>query len=543
MKKNVLINCLLLLLFGCAPSPVLKNQSPVYNTHSGKKLDADTTSYVIGFPDAFARRRFTATFERFLAEYPFDKIKHKTPGNFFRLSVLPIIPKVQAQEAPKAEPEKKEKFVDTLIQRQTADSQVLQQVAPNATAVIYAPRGMDDATCRRLSGGITPLCDEAPPLCPNGCLLHLVAATPQQVSLQIGPQISGKSGAPVSSLDIVDSWTTFVKQHPAQGRACFKNVAGIEGFLQGREAVIGGFKIVDEKNIVVALRQPDTEAPVRLRLAQIVSPALGLGFYGISSPKGEETVLTANQHTPCPKALLNKCIIKSGPDNNPFVAFSLNKYDILALCGAADIDYARRTLAAVADLIPFGSDRYFISCALEPPDLRQNLMGRLSGNDIYAIAKISGKRIGLVESDSVSAADSILHKGAPAAASVMFKQPCTIIYRAEDAISKRIAEKIVADFARQGLACSVKPLAENAYENSLVNRDYTLAVGWVSEDVLASPALRLFVASMWFNDLGDEPQRIAAGYELPLFSANQYLLCKKRVGFYKDAFEGIYIKK
>jgi hypothetical protein len=48
---------------------------------------------------------------------------------------------------------------------------------------------------------------------------------------------------------------------------------------------------------------------------------------------------------------------------------------------------------------------------------------------------------------------------------------------------------------------------------------------------------------MWFDNEINEQQRIVDLKEIPLFSVNTYLCCRKNVRLYRDELRGVYLQK
>jgi hypothetical protein len=218
----------------------------------------------------------------------------------------------------------------------------------------------------------------------------------------------------------------------------------------------------------------------------------------------------------------------------------VGNYDIMSLFTNKDLDYARRKTLEQSNLIVFAEDRYFLSCALDAGDLRQAVRKCIDARDMFVnFVKAEGGVITAVENDSAAPVSP------PPAPQQAPRQgtPCSVLYRSDDPVSAVVAEKIVADLTRAGIKCALKAAAQEEYETALVSRDYGIAVGWVPKSATYDQSERLRLASMWFNDAGDELARIADCREIPLFWVKEYLLCKKKIAFAGDMLEGIFVKE
>jgi hypothetical protein len=118
-----------------------------------------------------------------------------------------------------------------------------------------------------------------------------------------------------------------------------------------------------------------------------------------------------------------------------------------------------------------------------------------------------------------------------------------ILFRKDDQVSKSIAEKLLADCSVKGISASLDGRDPSGYERGLVAGEYNCAVGWVSGSILSSNNERLKLAAMWFDNEINEQQRIVDLKEIPLFSVNTYLCCRKNVRLYRNELRGVYLQK
>jgi hypothetical protein len=236
-------------------------------------------------------------------------------------------------------------------------------------------------------------------------------------------------------------------------------------------------------------------------------------------------------------------VIRRGGDGNPLLSFSLSRYDGIALWNAQDLDYARNTLLKNgAACRPIGSDRYFAACRL--PDSSERLFLRsilVPAPLLKDVVKAVGVPIGAVESDSAVSSGTT-----PSTANFhppLGFGPIKIWYRQDDPISKIIAEKLLAACMAAGMTGKAVPLDPRSYERMLVGDAQGCIIGWAGEGVLTCRSDRLRFSAMFFPDFPDEPGRISENREIPLFSANWFLLAKSDIGLWNGKISGIYVKR
>jgi hypothetical protein len=252
--------------------------------------------------------------------------------------------------------------------------------------------------------------------------------------------------------------------------------------------------------------------------------------------------LSPNASFPGDSAYLDKVRVTCGGVKNPFVEFSLGKQQAVVITKTRDLEYARTKLSNRSRLLALTEDRYFLSLAAKDPELRGYLLSKLDPAAVFqTAAKAEGSLLAMVESnDSTGAANTMRawEKGIPT-----IGEPLEILYRTDDPVSVRVAEKLLASLDPGGIPCKLRPSDGTGYERGLVARDYAIAVGWVSSHALRDETRRLRLASMWFADETDEHRRIEDARELPLFSVNRYLLCKPNLGFGNGKLAGMYLRK
>ena len=500
----------------------------------------DTLGYFISFYDSTERGKFVRSFEHLVKTYPF-RLDTLASGRYFELKLPP--------PPPPAEGAKPRPVVSETL---ATIPQSAKKIEPRTggAVTLYSQREFLDPVMSTL---ITSFpfgkgsCSGESPVGNGPGVLDLRQVSDRQIDISLKDNVVSATGQAISAFDCVNAWTAYVKKHPAEGSALFRYVKGLDGFVAGREAIISGFVVSDQKTISLRLDKPDPLAANRLCSRRLLPQALKMGLYYV---KGEGPAfataslqLLPNPHPDGQKAFLNSCMIRLGKDPNPFLSFSLNRYDAITIVSLKDLDYARQKAADKAFLITLSEDRYFLSCTIAAKDIRVFARKLIDARDILAnFVKADGTAISQLESESVAAPIQDQALGQPVLPmGVPLPGPLSILYRSDDPVSVIIAEKVLADFTRAGLLCVLKGVSTEGYEASLVRKDYGIAVGWIDKSVITDPAERLRLASMWFNDNTDEHACIDDVREIPLFSVKQYLLCKKKIQFAGDVLEGIFV--
>lgn len=538
MKKPLLL--VFLLVFSCAKQ-VTKQTVVIQKGHEIVSMEKkDTLGYVISFQDTAERGKFVRSFDRFVKAYPFHR-DTLAFGRYIELSLPP-------PEAPKTGPAVSE----TPAALPQPAALAGQKTAPRAggTVSLYSQREFIDQSFSCLISSYPfaqNICGNETIPAGNPGVLELKAVSDRQIDITLKNDCVTAAGQKLSSFDLVNAWTAFIRKHPAEGCAIFRYVKGLDGFIAGREAIIGGFTVADDKNVSLRFDKPDPSATTRLCTRRLLPASLKLGLYYVKGENQPTLQLLPNPHAGSQKAYLNSCTLRLGKDPNPFLSFSLNRYDAITLFSLKDIEYARQKAMDKSVLIALSDDRYFLSCAIPAKDFRSFARRLIDPRDILInFVKADGAVITMLESESGAAPAAATApdqgSGRPVLPmAVPLPGPISVLFRTDDPVSAIIAEKVLADFTRAGLQCVLKGAGAEAYEASLVRRDFGIAVGWVAKTVLTDPSERLRLATMWFTDVADERNRIDDQKEIPLFSVKQFLLCKKRIMFDGDAIEGINI--
>jgi hypothetical protein len=529
-----------LLLLSCARQ-VTKQTVVIQKGHEIITTEKkDTLGYVVSFYDSTERGAFVRSFEHLVKTYPFRR-DTLVNNRYFELK-LPLPP-------PPAETQRPRPTVsETLATIPQPAVTPAEKIEPQrrGSVTLYTSREFVDFT---LSGLIAAYpfgraaCGEAEtvPKEVSG-VLDMKVVSDRQIDLALRDNFVTAAGQALTAFDLVNSWTAYVKKHPAEGLALFRHVKGLEGFIAGRETIISGFVVSDQKTVSLRLERPDPLALKRLCTRRLLPQAMKMGLYFVKGESQTSMQLLPNPRAESQKPYLNSCIIRMGKDPNPFLSFSLNRYDAITLFSLKDIDYARQKAADKSALIALSDDRYFLSCTVTAKEVRAAVKKLVDPKDILVnFVKADGAIISLLEPEpgsqpSENGAVQPVLQSAP-----MMSGPMTVLYRSDDPVSVIIAEKILADFTRAGLQCVLKGAVGEGYEASLIRKDFGISVGWVEKSVLSDPGERLRLASIWFGDQADEHARIDDNREIPLFSVKQYLLCKKKIAFAGDVLEGMFI--
>jgi hypothetical protein len=369
-------------------------------------------------------------------------------------------------------------------------------------------------------------------------LFSVVSVEPKKVTVQINGRVVDGTGRLMSALDLIEAWTGYVKRHPAEGLALFRHVQGIKQFIQGREAVIRGFGAVDKKTCYLRMSRPDTLAVERIRTPRICGSILSkLGTYFPVKTTAGSLLLVANGKTSKRTAFLDTLLFSVAEDKNPILSFSLKKYDAITLTTLSDLTYARSTLAKQATLHPLSKDRYFIACAVDDMEMRRFIKSKLNGAELLSsTVKAEGEPVDAIETDTVDIPIEPVQKNSspPAGHNVR------ILFRKDDDVSRKIAEKLLADLSSKGVRSSLTAAGVKEYERSLVERNYECAIGWVPERILTDKSERLRMATIWFGDEYNEEKRLTSLQEIPLFSINRSMLLRIPAGIYHMEVDKIF---
>jgi hypothetical protein len=376
----------------------------------------------------------------------------------------------------------------------------------------------------------------------QGCF-DVQGVTPLSITLKTSGKIINADGKALNPLDIIDKWTRFIRDHPAEGLSLFRSCDGIMDFISGREAIVRGFLPIDNTTIRIKLGNPDTQALERLRTCRALPPSLRVSPYVFKTFQESDDTLVSNCRTAGIHPSVNFAVIKRGGDGNPLLSFSLGRYDAVALWSVPDLDYARRTfLKNGVTCSPIGSDRYFIVCRFQDSSERAFMRSLVTPFSLLKdVVKAEGVPIAAIENDSLT---PMPPPQAPMDAqhSPTTLSPIKIWYRADDGISNIIADKLLAACVQAGVSGKIIPLKPKDYESMLVSGDEGCVVAWVGESVLTCRSEKLRLSTMFFNDIADETVRLSQNREVSLFSIDWFLLARAKVGLWNGKISGMFVK-
>ena len=543
VSAKILLAIGLLFLF-CNPPTVTKKPPVIENVpeHPIRIVHGDTLVYQIAFTDNAERERFIYGFNQFLKEHEFIAQRFDSAGVLTVLRIQPSQAQAATPLAGTTQPQQLGSGETTAV-AQTLTQDILAETDTTVplplfggSVRLYSPRSTIEYPLSVLVEAY-PFSERIGSDSLTG-YFTVANVSYTAITLRTAGRITNGLGKTVTVLDVVDAWTRYVKERPAEGMALFRWCEGIMEFISGREAIIRGLSAIDNSTIRIKLAKADPFALDRLRSSRAVPPSLKLGAYALKLTKGNEDVFAANHNAAGLKPFLSEALLRRGSDANPILSFSLGRYDAILLWSAADLDYARRNLIKNGTCSPVGRDRYFIALGLPDSACRVFLRSLLKPDDLLRnFVKAEGRVINAIETDSAAPSP----QAAPE--KPVFAEPVKISYRKDDAISKIVAEKFLAVCTNAGVQVMIFPLEIKAYEAALVSGYGGCAVGWVPEAVLSDLSEKLRLAAIFFKDETNEEKRIQAAREIPLFSVDWYLLAKSKVGLYKEQLGGIYVKE
>ena len=522
-----------LLLVRCTPPITTKPAVVPIPGQPIRIIRGDTLVYQIAFPDTSEQNRFSDAFGRFLREQNFSVERFDSAGVYTFFRILPSV-KSAMLPVPAA--------LHEVFGPVSPDTGLPVTPVSGGSLRLFYPRGSIDYPCAALVDAY-PFSEISGSDSIAG-YFTVVNSSSSAVTLKLARKITNSAGKIMNVLDIIELWTRHIREHPAEGLAIFRFCDGLAEYLQGQEAIVRGFSAIDNNTLRIRLSAPDPQALERLQSPRTLPAIFRLGSYVVTTNRGDDRILSANPAAAGNGALVNEVTIRCGGDQNPLLSFSLGRYDGVMLWSASDIDYGRRNLLKNGSCSLVGRDRYFIACALQDSGARAFIRSLVSGQELLRnFVKAEGSAISALESDTLQPPPV-----STVPALVSAHEPLSILFRKDDAVSKIIAEKLLAAVTHAGLTGALTASVEKSYEAALVSRNYGCAVAWVSEGLLKGlpngrPSEKLRIASIFFNNEPDESRRLLGNWEIPLFSIDWYLLAKNKVGLYKGKLSGIYVKQ
>ena len=425
-----------------------------------------------------------------------------------------------------------EDIEEALFRRAEEKRREAERPVAGGKAVIYLQRGfLDDAVIEMVS--LNPFGRDGA----ERKLFNVTDSTHRRLEFTLTQAVKRANGRKATALDFVELWSRHLKERPARGLALFRNVQGAEGYVSGKEPLVGGLTAADEQTIRIRLAKPDPLAFQRLRSPALIDGSFMLGPYYTSWSAADAVKLLPNANSRSEDtAYLAECTVRLGNDPDAMASFAQGKYAAMTLYSAADIETAKTELEGKAVLVRLPSDRYFLAVKSANDQLRTFIRGAVSSMDLLKnVVKAEGEEIFCVTSHEGLAGPKPARTPTPE-----LPKPIKLIYRDDDPISTAIAEKLRADFAAAGLATDAAGGNAEAYEKTLVSGRYDCAVGWAPEAVLNNLTEQLHFASMWFADETDARVRLGEYREIPLFSVNNYMLLRDDTRLYRDRVGGMW---
>jgi hypothetical protein len=549
VKKNNMLNiAMICIFFACTrqltrqpetiASAVIQPEPGNENLNFVKKQKKDTLNYFVEFHDSTQRNNFAASLENLIKTYPVKASTDTSESHFIKAQITTA--KTTNAQQTITEHGKPDSY---------SESQKPTTPVSGGSVIMYSPGLVLNQALSRLVDAY-PFCGiktiAMQPDSGTTGYLSIKDSSSGKIVISISTTALNADSKQISAFDLITAWSNYIKKYPAEGRALFRYVAGLDQFIGGREAIVPGFIANDEKTITIKFSQPDHYALQRLCTHRLLPPSVKAGLYHVKTEKNNILQLVPNNNYPCGRPYLNSCEIRLGKDSNPFLAFSMNRYDAIELFFTNDLEYARRSVSDKADMTVISENRYFISIAAQNPDIRKFLRRIVDKKDILNNSvKADGATVSAIETnDNEQGLDGHTRDSMQATLTNVPTtiSPLVILSCSDDPVSVIIGDKLLADISRAGLSCTLKCVPSGLYEKSLVKRDYGLALGSAPKEVLFDASERLRIATIWFNDETDEHARIDSMQEIPLFSIKTYLLYKKKIGLATEGISGIFVK-
>lgn len=574
MNKSV-VSFIVFCLFiaSCTPNMarIHQEEEPEKTVTPGKgdsvQSGADTVSYTIEFENSEEREAFLKYYKEHSKNKSSEQEKIDSTDNSVKIQISPSKKDSISNDTMSFSAVEQSQFVESAIEKamESVDSlkdkdidSLSMEIEPDTGGKvrIYTQRGFLDNTFSELvnaypfgkknqknSDSVQAGLFLQPEQKQDTGIFIITDSSSRRLELQLAEKTKNADGQALTALDFIELWSRLIKNEPAEGLAIFKNVRGIEKFISGEEPLVKGFSAVDHKTVKIRFSKPDTLALTRMRTSRLLWGAFKLGPYYTAKKTENEIRLLKNENfqgetTP----FLDECSVKLGEDENAVLSFSFGKYDVMSVNSLSDLQFARNDLADSTYIREIDSERYFLACRSEDPYIRSFLKNSIDPYDILAdFVETEGEVIRSVEN---------IQNRHPAQRQVRsnLQAPVSgnrfrIMYRKNDPVSEKIAEKLFADLTHSGMNCDILGADKRRYESALAQNDYECAVGWVSESVNENETSRLRYAEKWFSGETDTEKRLQENREIPLFSIKNYLLLKNDIQLHQDKISGLWIEK
>jgi hypothetical protein len=500
----------------------------------------DTTAVEIEFSNPDEQSNFLKHLDGFLAGYAFDTISGDTIRNYLALRLI-------KKQTPDSAESKQPNKIDSIDSGKPAES--MQDSSKNdfsnKTVTIYCDRPFFDASIEQLlcPPPLSPPLDSSEEFILQSECLSVKQISPRRFRISLNPQLAVRAGGKLTALDIAESWSNLARTRPADASAFLGPVKGFSSFMRGEETVLPGIHIKDNQTLDMEYERDEPNALARLSQLLLLPPRLNTGACRVIRPESLKPVLAANRMCTSCAVHPDSIVLVLGGDNNPMVSLSLNKYDAVTLAFKNDIDYAAKSLSGKCYIEHYATDRYFLSVSVKDERMRRlaaasvssaALLGSLPKMDACAISSIETS-----DTDPVAVSTLPEDKGRDPKNEYSDQPPLRILFQNDDPVSVRIAGKLSPMLLKAGIESRLSGVPFLQYQERLFKKDYDIATGWI-DSASAAGSGGSAIASKWFDEMQDEKARIEQGYEVPLFSAKRYVLCRKDIQFEGRPFTGIY---
>ncbi|MDG5814610.1 hypothetical protein QA601_05955 [Chitinispirillales bacterium ANBcel5] len=506
------------------------------------KTDADTLSYVVRFHSDGDRDRFISAFQNFLQNYTYTSAHIDSGEGYVSIKMLPVETISEDEEDRELgfRPVEESIFEEFIYSEEivemldSAEFEPLPQPRKGGFVTFYSQRGFFDNTFSELTNPHPfESTDE------KEALFTVTDSSFRRVELQLSGRLLNGAGQSITAMDIIQLWTEFVRNHPAEGLALFRNVQGVEAFIRGEEPVVRGFYAVDGLTLQLRMESPDPEAVERIRSANLLWSSFMLGPYYIREQQGRDAFLQPNPNSRFITPYLDSSVVRLGGDQNPVLSYSLGRFDAMILSSTDDIEYVQRNLNDNSELKKLSSDRYFVACRLPDLAARRFVAGVIQPQSLLSdFLKYEGETIQSVVIDTM---DFDVASAPVSSMMPSIDKPLRILYTNEDPASIKIAEKLLADLTNSGIRSVLNGVGRRKYELALVNKDYDLAIGWAPESVTEDKAQQLRLSTIWFDGYDNPIERVKEFREIPLFKVHNYFLAKEDISLHEGRPAGIHM--
>lgn len=550
----------------CTPNVARIHQDEQVPSHQEKdsvETEVDTVSYTIEFENSEEREDFLKYYNEFRKKQSSEEETIDSTENSVHIKINPSRKDSLPSDTMTFSAVEKSKFVESAIERalesvdsleraeEKADSLASESVPDTGGIVkMYVHREFIDENFSEMVN-VYPFSEREKD---TGFVLAafeqeqdtgvfiVTDSSSRRLELQLSAKLKRANGQTLTALDIIELWSRLIRNKPAEGLTLFKNVRGIEKFINGEEPLVRGFNAVDEKTVKISFSKPDTLALTRMRTSRLLNSDFMLGTYYTGKQVKNEVKLLPNRNSREQTPLLDECTVKLGGDGNAVLSFSLGKYSLMSLNSIPDLEFARTDLTDSAYIKKLNAERYFLACRSRDPHTRLFVKNTINPDDLLnSFVKGEGEVIRSVrETDEWFGEEPEVK---PSLQAPVKSDQFRILFRNDDPVSKVIGERVFADLTHAGMKCELVGADETTYELALAQNDYDCAVGWVQETIQSEETEYMRYAEKWFSGEMDSKIRLQQNREIPLFSLNNYLLIRNNIQLHQNKISGMWVKK